>query len=398
MTMSSRYSSSACFYLLFEFFFSISSLPTNKGEHDITKFMLHFATSNKSLIVLYSVACMVQAVNFAVRKKIVLKSDDKEFCILSSEEIEGFKAVFEQLEVFDEAITESHINVAMKAFSIFLRRVAITLNSINRVYSKSLNDVVSRKMDKTQLLNLMKYCGMPYESVVSVFDCGGSANLSKYPKIWLNFDISEIYKIDARVLSEELNIETSRLIELPEKFTDLTKKGYQYQCKEFLKKTQASTGGSNASQAVQLTNNTSSEAVMCMFCGEMLCWRGSCCRVQDENGKILGGVNQHARKCSNGFVFVFRIAKNRMFAWNGEGGDVNGFGGSMRSGLWAMILTPYVDKYGEFDPGLERYQPLFLNKEHYNKIIMLFLTHQLFSTFNPTNRLNLYTEDGLSEL
>merc|ERR1712127_1020437 len=144
------------------------------------------------------------------------------------------------------------------------------------------------------------------------------------------------------------------------------------------------------------TNNTSSEAVMCMFCGEMLCWRGSCCRVQDENGKILGGVNQHARKCSN--VFVFRIAKNRMFAWNGEGGDVNGFGQSVRSGLWATILTPYVDKYGEFDPGLERYQPLFLNKEHYNKIIMLFLTHQLFSTFNPTNRLNLYTEEGLSEL
>ena len=58
-----------------------------------------------------------------------------------------------------------------------------------------------------------------------------------------------------------------------------------------------------------------------MFCGEMICWKGACCRVKDERGRIIGGVNQHAKKCSNGFVFVFRIATNKMFAWNGVGGD-----------------------------------------------------------------------------
>ena len=42
--------------------------------------------------------------------------------------------------------------------------------------------------------------------------------------------------------------------------------------------------------------------------------------------------------------------------------------------------TPFLDQHGEFDIGLRRGRPLFLNSSRYNGIRRMFLDHQLACT------------------
>jgi len=43
----------------------------------------------------------------------------------------------------------------------------------------------------------------------------------------------------------------------------------------------------------------------------------------------------------------------------------------------ALYLSPYLDKYGETDPGLKCGNPLYLCKDLYRKLQILWLDHEL---------------------
>lgn len=43
----------------------------------------------------------------------------------------------------------------------------------------------------------------------------------------------------------------------------------------------------------------------------------------------------------------------------------------------SYMMSPYLDKFGQIDQGLKRGNPLFLNKDHYRKLQLLWLSHGL---------------------
>merc|ERR1719245_523962 len=143
-----------------------------------------------------------------------------------------------------------------------------------------------------------------------------------------------------------------------------------------------------------MSNNTSKEVVMCLFCGKLLCWNSICCR-KNENGKNIGAVTLHARECSNSFIFVLRIKKNLIFARQVIENEQRSsfrmrlFSRTMRE--YVEMPTPYLDKYGEFDS--QSGSQLFFSKEHYDRLLTMYLSDEILSTFANQPQSRIYIED-----
>ncbi|KAL9127837.1 MAG: hypothetical protein Q9217_003356 [Psora testacea] len=91
------------------------------------------------------------------------------------------------------------------------------------------------------------------------------------------------------------------------------------------------------------------DASLCLFCGEFFCGQALCC---SKHGK--GGCFQHMQKCGIDVGLFLNIRKcTVLYLYN-------------RNGSWN--LAPYLDKYGEPDPGLRRGRQLSLNQKRYDRL------------------------------
>ncbi|KAL0272834.1 UNVERIFIED_CONTAM: hypothetical protein PYX00_005659 [Menopon gallinae] len=102
---------------------------------------------------------------------------------------------------------------------------------------------------------------------------------------------------------------------------------------------------------------------MCLVCGEMLCSQSYCC--QRELGNIsVGACTYHAYQCgaSCGIFLRIRECEILLLATPSRG---------------CFIQAPYLDRYGETDPGLRRGNPLTLCPIRYQKMKLLWLSHGL---------------------
>merc|ERR1712004_82235 len=133
---------------------------------------------------------------------------------------------------------------------------------------------------------------------------------------------------------------------------------------------------------------------MCLFCGQLLCWNSICCRT-NENGKNIGAVTKHARECSNSFIFVLRIKKNLIFARQvSENETRTSFRTRMFSSSineYVEVPTPYLDKYGEFDS--KSGSQLFFSKDHYDRLLSMYLSDEILSIFANQRQSRIYIED-----
>ncbi|KAJ1672585.1 E3 ubiquitin-protein ligase ubr1, partial [Spiromyces aspiralis] len=103
------------------------------------------------------------------------------------------------------------------------------------------------------------------------------------------------------------------------------------------------------------------DSALCLMCGRFLCCQSFCC---ERDG--IGECNVHMKTCG-GTMGLFLLVKKcgLAFLYHDNG---------------CFRATPFLDQHGEFDMGLRRGRPLFLNAERYNKLRQTLLDHQLPST------------------
>uniref|UniRef100_A0A8B9FQI0 E3 ubiquitin-protein ligase n=1 Tax=Amazona collaria TaxID=241587 RepID=A0A8B9FQI0_9PSIT len=132
------------------------------------------------------------------------------------------------------------------------------------------------------------------------------------------------------------------LIELPEDYSCLLNQASQFRCPRSY-------------------DDEQKHPVLCLFCGAMLCSQNTCCQ-ELVDGEELGACTSHALQCGAGLFFPLRIRECKVVLIEGK----------TRGCLYP---APYLDEYGETDPGLKRGNPLHLCWERYRKLHLLWQQH-----------------------
>ncbi|XP_075470396.1 E3 ubiquitin-protein ligase UBR1 isoform X2 [Ascaphus truei] len=101
--------------------------------------------------------------------------------------------------------------------------------------------------------------------------------------------------------------------------------------------------------------------VLCLLCGAMLCSQNTCCQEM-VNGEELGACTTHALQCGAGVCMFLKIRECKVVLIEGK---TRG----------CVYPAPYLDEYGETDPGLKRGNPLHLSRERYRKLHQLWQQH-----------------------
>lgn len=103
---------------------------------------------------------------------------------------------------------------------------------------------------------------------------------------------------------------------------------------------------------------------MCLVCGEMLCSQSYCCQ-QELNNISVGACTFHAHRCGANCGIFLRVRECDilLLATPNRG---------------CFLPAPYLDRYGEADPGLTRGNPLTLSLEQYRKLKLLWLSHGIY--------------------
>lgn len=101
--------------------------------------------------------------------------------------------------------------------------------------------------------------------------------------------------------------------------------------------------------------------VLCLLCGAILCSQNTCCQ-EVVNGEELGACTAHALHCGAGICIFLKIRECKVVLIEGK----------TRGCLYP---APYLDEYGETDPGLKRGNPLRLSHERYRKLHLMWQQH-----------------------
>ncbi|XP_044127581.1 E3 ubiquitin-protein ligase UBR1 isoform X2 [Bufo gargarizans] len=101
--------------------------------------------------------------------------------------------------------------------------------------------------------------------------------------------------------------------------------------------------------------------VMCLLCGAILCSQNTCCQ-EVVNGEELGACTAHALHCGAGICIFLKIRECKVVLT-----EVKTRG--------CLYPAPYLDEYGETDPGLKRGNPLRLSRERYRKLHLMWQQH-----------------------
>uniref|UniRef100_A0A4W3KE75 E3 ubiquitin-protein ligase n=1 Tax=Callorhinchus milii TaxID=7868 RepID=A0A4W3KE75_CALMI len=111
------------------------------------------------------------------------------------------------------------------------------------------------------------------------------------------------------------------------------------------------------------TDDETRNAVLCMFCGTMICSQSQCCQ-QQVDGKKLGGCSAHAVKCGSGLGIFLRIKECQVLLLAGKNRG-------------CFVPAPYLDDYGETDQLLKRGNPLHLCPDRYRKLQQMWRQHRI---------------------
>jgi len=145
-----------------------------------------------------------------------------------------------------------------------------------------------------------------------------------------NFSSSQIRKLVAAT--------PFKLIDLPADFAELFQSYSETKC--------------------QKCGTVPQEPSLCLVCGRLLCTKSKCCKEGE-----FGECYLHAQRCSAG-VGVFLMVKQSYVLLLKEG-----------SGLyWGSM---YLDSHGEEDPSLNRGKPLFLDKQRYEQLRLVWVQQQI---------------------
>nr|XP_033808724.1 E3 ubiquitin-protein ligase UBR1 isoform X1 [Geotrypetes seraphini] len=145
------------------------------------------------------------------------------------------------------------------------------------------------------------------------------------------------------------------LIELPEDYSCLLNQASQFRCP-------------------RSSDDEQKHPVLCLFCGAMLCSQNTCCQ-ETVNGEELGACTVHSLHCGAGVCMFLKIRECKVVLVEGK----------TRGCLYP---APYLDEYGETDPGLKRGNPLHLSHERYRKLHQLWQQHCIIEEIARSQEIN----------
>uniref|UniRef100_A0A4W3KE82 E3 ubiquitin-protein ligase n=1 Tax=Callorhinchus milii TaxID=7868 RepID=A0A4W3KE82_CALMI len=157
-------------------------------------------------------------------------------------------------------------------------------------------------------------------------------------------DSSVLCQMQGFLFSERFPRERKQLMELPEDYSCLLNQDSRYRCPHS-------------------TDDETRNAVLCMFCGTMICSQSQCCQ-QQVDGKKLGGCSAHAVKCGSGLGIFLRIKECQVLLLAGKNRG-------------CFVPAPYLDDYGETDQLLKRGNPLHLCPDRYRKLQQMWRQHRI---------------------
>ena len=164
----------------------------------------------------------------------------------------------------------------------------------------------------------------------------------------------------SRTMSFPLKLNS--LISLPQDYSELMNNVSSFACPNF---------SSDESTRVP---------TMCLICGEVMCSQSYCCQTTiSGHSSPVGACTGHTETCGGGIGIFLRVRECKVVLLAGPSKG-------------CFIQSPYVDKYGETDPGLRRGNPLHLCPEKYRKIYKLWLNHgipQEISHLLESNQYNM---------
>ncbi|KAG9237492.1 hypothetical protein BJ875DRAFT_369880 [Amylocarpus encephaloides] len=241
-------------------------------------------------------------------------------------------------------------NFVMKYALAFLRKATILLHVR---YGLTFNNHISSNPDADELDRLTEALMLPS------FDEMCASALPRYsyrnsilPKLihgWIKMAKLHIY--GELTLSHPAIFE---LIGLPKNFDTLMEETMKRRC--------------------PTTGKDVSDPMLCLFCGEIFCGQGICCLKMvpgtNGNGPAIGGAQQHMRNgCQHNLGLFINIRKCCVFYLY------------HLSGSW--MVAPYIDRYGEVDPGLRHSRQLFLNQMRYDALLRtVWLSHGIPSVIS----------------
>ncbi|XP_068110247.1 E3 ubiquitin-protein ligase UBR1 isoform X2 [Hyperolius riggenbachi] len=117
------------------------------------------------------------------------------------------------------------------------------------------------------------------------------------------------------------------------------------------------------------------QPAMCLLCGAILCSHNTCCQ-EIVNGEELGACTAHSQRCGADLCIFLKIRECKVVILEAK---TRG----------CISPAPYLDEYGETDPGLKRGNPLRLSHERYRKLLLQWLQH----TFVEEIALTLEAQD-----
>uniref|UniRef100_A0A3B5KYQ5 E3 ubiquitin-protein ligase n=1 Tax=Xiphophorus couchianus TaxID=32473 RepID=A0A3B5KYQ5_9TELE len=113
---------------------------------------------------------------------------------------------------------------------------------------------------------------------------------------------------------------------------------------------------------------------LCLVCGCMLCSQSYCCQTEVE-GEDVGACTAHTFTCGAGIGLFLRVRESQVLF---VAGKTKG----------CFYPPPYLDDYGETDPGLKRGNPLHLCSERYQKIERLWRQHGIAEVIGHAQEAN----------
>ena len=252
-----------------------------------------------------------------------------------------------------ESLTGQAVWNDLKEASIpFLRLAAVFYHNLTGVPGPpNLHHFAPNEHEKLcDYLNLPKN---PKELFQEMLDRGLARLWAGHPSV----QAEAVASSEVRTLSFPLKL--NPLIHLPQDYTELVNKVSTFSCPSFM-------------------SDESRVPVMCLICGEVMCSQSYCCQTNIEGHPTpVGACTAHTLVCGGGVGIFLRVRECKVVLLAG-------------TSKGCFILPPYVDQYGETDPGLRRGNPLKLDREKYRKIYKLWLNHSIPQEISHSLEANHY--------
>ncbi|PQE31903.1 ubiquitin- ligase e3 component protein [Rutstroemia sp. NJR-2017a WRK4] len=236
----------------------------------------------------------------------------------------------------------------------FLRKVTILLNVR---YGIAFSNHISSNPDAGELERLTEALGLPtFDEICPPFPYTDQSLLCNLLGNWIHhakFAHQFNYQLEFDVATSDLRLKPAakreslvsvshpaifELIGLPKNYDTLMEETMKRRC--------------------PTTGRDIQDPMLCLFCRAIFCGQSICCArdgPQKASGPPdkIGGAQQHI--CQKNIGLFINIRKCCVFYMH------------QQSGSW--MVAPYIDKYGEVDPGLRHSRQLFLNQKRYDALL-----------------------------